>query len=134
SVLALDWHPSSKRLAVGMADGLVQLRDAATGAVVWERRAAGPFKGFSIPVAAVAFSPDGKTLAVGSGDALNPARAADVQLWCAAEGKPRRRLKGHSAPVNGLAFSPDGRRLATASWDMNRGAVGEVKLWDAAAG
>lgn len=134
SVMGLDWHPGGKRLAVGTADGLVQLRDTDTGAVVWEQRASGPFKEFALPAVSVAFSPDGQTLAVGSGDALNPTLAADVQVWDATDGRLLRRLKGHSAPVNGLAFSPDGQRLVTASWDMNRGAVGEVKVWDAAGG
>jgi WD40 repeat protein len=67
-------------------------------------------------IRAVAFSPDGKTLAVALGDST-------VRLFATADGKA-----GASAPnveANGLAFSPDGSKIAVAGHD------GEVKVIDA---
>ncbi|OEU96247.1 WD40 repeat domain-containing serine/threonine protein kinase [Streptomyces oceani] len=68
----------------------------------------------------VAFSPDGKTLATGSGDET-------VRLWDVASGKSTATLTGHEDAVDSVAFSPDGKTLAT-------GGGGTVRLWDVASG
>jgi WD40 repeat protein len=76
--------------------------------------------GHSAGVDAVAFSPDGKTLASGGDDNT-------VKLWEVSTGTELRTLK-HSSPVRSLAFSPDGSTLASGSADNT------VKLWDASTG
>ncbi|WP_438493858.1 nSTAND1 domain-containing NTPase [Streptomyces asiaticus] len=72
-------------------------------------------------VGAVAFSPDGYTLATGSDDGT-------VWLWDPATGRTRRALTGHNGAVRAVAFNPDGHTLATGSDD------GTVRLWDPATG
>ena len=69
----------------------------------------------------VAFSPDGRLLASGSGETIT--------LWDVATGKEVHTLREHKGGVNSVAFSPDGRFLASGSgadWQ------GEVRLWDLA--
>jgi WD40 repeat protein len=71
----------------------------------------------------IAFSPDGRTLATGSGD--NTAR-----LWEIATGREIAALRGHEDDVGSVTFSPDGRMLATGSrdntarlWPVGRGLI-----------
>jgi predicted NACHT family NTPase len=68
-------------------------------------------------VLSVAFSPDGKTLAIGDDSGV-------VRIW---ETKTRKELwicQGHTGRVNSVVFSPNGQILASASNDRT------VKLWD----
>jgi WD40 repeat protein/tRNA A-37 threonylcarbamoyl transferase component Bud32 len=70
---------------------------------------------------AVAFSPDGKTLATGDIEGV-------VRFFDAATGELRIGVRVHTDQVNCLAFTPDGKTLASASFDR------KVKLWQAATG
>lgn len=66
-------------------------------------------------VNALAFHPDGKTLAVGSGE---PSRSGDLSLWNTAEGKLTARWdEVHLDSVLALEFSPDGKHLASGGAD-----------------
>ena len=72
-------------------------------------------------VNALAFSPDGKTLASGGDD--RTAILSDV-----ATGRVKRTLKNHDLTVTSLAFSPDGLLLASASGNAS------VVLWNVPTG
>jgi WD40 repeat protein len=71
----------------------------------------------------LAFSPDGKTLAAGSGV---PSQTGEIKLWDLASPRQPRTLSGHTNAIVSLAFAPDSLTLGTASYDS-------VKLWDLAA-
>jgi WD40 repeat protein len=66
---------------------------------------------------ALAFAPDGKTLASAGDDRI-------IRLWDVNTGREVRSLIGHGRPIYGLAFSPDGKTLASNSQDET------VRLWD----
>ncbi|WP_433361932.1 caspase, EACC1-associated type [Streptosporangium sp. CA-115845] len=69
---------------------------------------------------AVAYSPDGKTLAVSETDGT-------IRLWDVATHRPiGTPLTGHQDVVPSVAFSPDGKTLASAGLD------GTVRLWNVA--
>jgi WD40 repeat protein len=104
----------------GNRDGTVQLWDITT-----QTKIGAPI---TIPgggIVGVAFSPDGKTLAMTGDDS----RGGAVWLWDIASraqiGAPIT-IPSSDDGVDGIAFSPDGKTLATADGD------GTLRLWDVA--
>src|SRR5262245_19233743 len=70
-------------------------------------------------ISALAFAPDGKTLALGVGN--------DVILWDTAAKTKRATWAGHEAQIEALTYSPDGKTLASSG-----GQDHTVILWDVA--
>jgi hypothetical protein len=75
------------------------------------------------PASALAFAPDGHTLAAVTGWSV-----ALYDVDGPAPPRPRAELHGHEGAVWKIAFAPDGRTLATAGDDRT------VRFWDAASG
>lgn len=112
----LAFSPNSRVLAVGHVGFAVTLWDMQTGR---RKRSLSP-PGDS--VAALTFSPDGSTLAVGT--------AYEEVVWLKnlRRGGRSRLLKGHTDDMRALDFAPDGRWLASGAQD------GTVRLWEAQSG
>lgn len=72
------------------------------------------------PVGSLAYSPNGKLLAVGG--------YKEVRLVNPASGKVLATFPGHADLVRALAFSPDGKWLAAGGGFPQRS--GEIKIWD----
>jgi WD40 repeat protein len=94
------------------SDGAAALLDPLTPR--WLRSFAG---GWHYYTAAIALSPDGRTLYV-SFD------TSEIMAFEVATGKPRRTLYGHAGCVRSLVMAPDGRRLLSGSDDTF------ALLWD----
>lgn len=75
----------------------------------------------SAAVVTVAFSPDGRYLASGSGDTT-------VRFWDINTETPQFTCSGHKNYVLCVSWSPDGRKLASGSY--TRKDNGEVIIWD----
>lgn len=113
----LLFHPESKILAAGLADGTVQFRDTLDGGLLRVIEA------HASAVMSLDFSPDGQILATASFDRT-------IALWNVSDGRRLTILKGHTDAVRNIAFSPDGKRLASAGGAGDR----MVRLWDVATG
>jgi WD40 repeat protein len=122
-VRSVAFSPAGDCLASGSQDGTVKLWNARTGKVLATLSA-------SDGACAVAFSPDGSKLAVGTyrgGYDPRPKRDqlfGDVTLWDVATRQVRRSYRGHWEGVLALTFAPDGKTLATGDGG------GAVRLWD----
>ena len=79
------------------------------------------FRGHHAPVSAVAFAPDGQSLASASFD-------HSIKVWDVPRGAVVQTLAGHRDTVLTLAYTADGRRLVSAGTD------GQVLVWDAVTG
>jgi hypothetical protein len=118
AVTSLAFHPSAPLLAVG-TEGQVVLWSLVDG------RPVRSLAGIPGSAHALAFTRDGKRLAVGGG---LPARNGTLRLYQTDDGALLHDLAGHEDVVTSVAFTPDGTRLASASFDHT------VRQWDAATG
>jgi RNA polymerase sigma factor (sigma-70 family) len=112
-VQATAISPDGKLAAVARSPNSIDVRDMATGNSVTVID--------NEPVSCLAFAPDGKSLALGSGTAT----ATGPEIWLLAD-KSRRALGGEKGQVFNLAYSPDGKLLATDE-------ALTIGLWDVAA-
>lgn len=79
------------------------------------------------PITALAFSPDGATLATGGKDRT-------VRIWDLRTGRPRHVLTGHASTIGALAFSPDGLQLVSSTGVDVVAGEQPVRVWDVATG
>jgi RNA polymerase sigma factor (sigma-70 family) len=128
---ALAYSSDGRTLAVlsGAPDRLVlEMVDVAGGKE--SRRFTGTWRDLNC----LAFSPDGKLLAV----AGHQGRLDDYRIWLldAATGKVSRELVGHFNIIRSVAFSPDGRLLASAGGQNFSGRRSDysIRIWQTADG
>jgi WD40 repeat protein/tetratricopeptide (TPR) repeat protein len=111
------------RFATSCADGNVRVWDSATGRQVGETlRHEGARAG------SLAFSPDGKTLAVATTSTSGDDKPAAAYLWDLEKGQRLGAPLEHQYKVTAVAFAPDGKKVLTCGWDT------VAQVWDAATG
>ncbi len=95
--------------------------------IIWQRKPNGfvpqTLWPFAEKIKAIAISPDGQTLAIGSAN-------NQISLWSLATHQLLRTLSAHTASIamNGLTFNPSGEYLASASYDNT------AIIWQVASG
>lgn len=112
-VVAAALSPDAKTLATS-CNNTVQLFDLATGK---ESGRLAVKSGEVVGASRLAFSPDGKLLAVATGT------ASRIVLWDTVKWRVVGTCKGHTGLVCGMSFNPTGIALVTAATD------GSVRLW-----
>jgi RNA polymerase sigma factor (sigma-70 family) len=117
SLSHLGFSAGGKEIVTAGPDGIVRVRDVATGK---ELRRFG--HGSDFLRRAAALTPDGAFIAVAEADGT-------VCVWDVATGKETLRVAtGHKEGVCAVALSPDGKRLASRGLDRN------VIVWSVASG
>jgi WD40 repeat protein len=99
--------------------------------IVWDLKDRKPrfmLGGYFPDLLPVAYSPDGKILAIGGGCQGPGSFDAPVRLWDPATGRLLRQITGHLGAVQSLAFSPDGKRVTAGCRDAR------TRVWDVATG
>ena len=118
------WDRAGRRIAVGGNDGVARVFEARSGRVLASLRT-----GHDV-VPAVAWSPDGRRLAVAaldvSGSGVRTRAAGGVgQVWDVARERKLATLEGHPRGVSTLAWTGDGTTLLTGGHDPG------VRVWSA---
>jgi WD40 repeat protein len=110
--------PDGRHLAAGARKGAVYLWELTGGTLRHTLTLSVPY----LPVYLLAFSHDGKRLAV------QAHLSQRIRLWDVASGREVAGPEGPPVQIEGLAFGPDGREVVTADVE------GTAWLWDAATG
>jgi WD40 repeat protein len=110
----ISFSADGKRLVTGgdRDSGVVKVWDVTTRKLVFS------LKGHGGKVRNVAFSPDGRWIAISTCDPVAHRLGGGVstlRLWDGRTGKRVRSLVGHRSEINTLAFSPDSKLLASGS-------------------
>lgn len=110
-------------MALG-SDGRALAVDAQRAVRVWDLASSNELRIINLPgaaeqVTALAFSPNGTTLAGGSRSGTH---SIFLRFWDAATGTEIHSQAANEKPVRAIAISPDGRRLASGG--------GYLRLWD----
>lgn len=121
--------PDERTIALAFDGGISEIR-------LFDRETARERRSLTVPgtegndVVDVAFSADGRTVVLATGDpGWSPRQVSRVVGWDVASGRPRFALdEDVTGFVDLLEFAPGGRTFATASADFG------IRLWDAASG
>jgi WD40 repeat protein len=120
-IMSVAFSPDGKTFLVGMSasmdTGGAELRDMASGNVIWTREMQPP------SLNSLAFSPDGNWIVAAGGDHT-------AMIWDAATGNPVRVLQGHGDAVLRAVFSPDGKTVLTLGGGSDR----TVRSWNVETG
>jgi len=128
---SLPWLVEALRLEEGRPEG-EDLQRRRLGAVLEQCPQLTQIWFHDSPVKCVAFSPDGRRVATGTGRIvqflIDKGTPGQAQVWDVETGEQVGQPLIHGSSISQLLFSPDGRWIATASAD------GTARVWDANSG
>lgn len=110
-VTEVSFSPDGKQVAVGRADGIIDLVNTDNGQLLRQ------CKGHTSAITGLAFHPSGTLLVSSSKDGT-------LRLWNPANAGQFKSLEGHQAWVEDVAFFAEGTRLASVSADRT------VRVWN----
>ncbi|MDE0866981.1 MAG: DUF1559 domain-containing protein, partial [Rubripirellula sp.] len=143
SIEALSVSLDGTRAATASLDGTVQIVDLNSNERLLTFTGHDGVNGRDAMVGAVAFSPDGRLVASGSGGSGRLGVTSEpgyILLWNSADGQLVHTLVGHKFPISQLQFTPDGKRLVSSSGNPSRpldphaDQPGEIMVWEVASG
>jgi WD40 repeat protein len=117
-VNALAYSADGAALAVACSDGVLRIRDVATGGLRHD------FSGHTGRAFRLAFAPDGRTLASLGEDNT-------IRLWHPGTGQPLFTLAARPDGLRGLAFSRDGRALLSGALTQGGKGLSSLRIWRA---
>jgi cytochrome c len=123
AVQVMRFHDAAVNAVIWLKDGRIASAGADGHIALWTPGRPTPdtvLDGHKGPIAGLALSPDGATLASAAWD-------RSVRLWPLAGGAPRV-LEGNANNVNGVAFTPDGKSVVSAGYDAS------LRIWPLAGG
>jgi WD40 repeat protein len=115
ALLDVAWSPDGKTFATVGLGPYLDTWSGTDGSLVRS------YKGLKTPASGVAFSPDGKLLAVGADD-------FQVHLWDVASGRQIAKLQA-TTYLPHVAFSPDGKELVATEQDVPGPQGGVAVVW-----
>ena len=113
TVMCIAYSPDGKMIVSGDLDGTVHLWKVGAGETIhrwsFEAEDENEKNSSSHRIQAIAYSPDGKTIAASRG-----IWRSVIHLWDAETGELKRTFEEHRFDVNAVQFSPDGKFIASA--------------------
>ena len=116
-ILNLAFSSDGETVAAGVEDGTLHLYDVKTATHI------DTISYMPSNIQSIAFSPDGKTLAVGSGY-----NAGAISLWDTESSALLHSFRADTSTVHSVVFSPDSKKLVTGGRDNH------LRLWDVETG
>ncbi|GCE22856.1 serine/threonine-protein kinase [Dictyobacter kobayashii] len=128
------WSPTDQLLATA-DDNVVNIWDTTTGTI--KQTYQGHKDAVNIPT--LAWSPDGKYIASGSGyipagTATAAKNANTIHVWRSNDATPIQIYYGHNAPPSALAWSPDGKHIVSGNSFAGLNTFTDPQIWEVASG
>ena len=116
SMECLAFTSDGRQLAMGGFDGTVRLCDSESGELT------ATWTGHTNSVLTVAYSPDNKTLAVGTGQLSDLTQPGEIRFWNVETGQSLRTLNVRQS-ASCISFLPGATQIVLSDWDRSAGVI-----------